>query len=58
MTKRERERMVKILAGYFAYGFREWRKLPAVDRAAVSRRAGLYIGRLSYRPIPRRGRDA
>lgn len=56
MTKRERQRMVKILAGYFAYGFREWRKLPAKDRAAVSRLSGLYLGRLSPRPVESRRR--
>lgn len=50
--------MVRILAGYFAYGFREWRKLPAEDRAAVSRLSGLYLGRLSPRPEPRRRYDA
>lgn len=51
--------MVRILAGYFAYGFREWRKLPAEDRAAVSRLSGLYIGLLRPRvPEPRRRYDA
>ena len=59
MKKRERQRLVKILAGYFAYGFREWRKLPAEDRAAVSRLSGLYIGLLRPRvPEPRRQHDA
>jgi hypothetical protein len=55
MTKRERT--IRMLAGYFAFGYREWRKLPAKDRAAISRLSGLYLGKLAPRPPEPRRRD-